>query len=60
MTFEEYVKVRGAWLARLARVLCGQRELAEDVLQEVLLRAHGQWPRIGSMDTRTPTCGGCW
>jgi DNA-directed RNA polymerase specialized sigma24 family protein len=50
MTLDEYLEQRGAALARFARVLCGHREIAEDVLQEVLLRAHGQWERIASMD----------
>ncbi len=50
MTFEEFLGARGAVMARFARALCGDREIAEDVLQEVLLRAHGQWHRIAPMD----------
>jgi RNA polymerase sigma-70 factor (sigma-E family) len=36
-------------LLKLAIVLCGSRAPAEDVLQEVLLRAHQQWDRIGTV-----------
>ncbi len=52
MTFDEYLDVRGVYLARLAQVLCDQRELAEDVLQEVLIRVNAQWARIEPMERR--------
>jgi RNA polymerase sigma-70 factor (sigma-E family) len=49
MTFHEYVKWREHALLRFAGVLTGDRRLAEDVLQEVLLRACMQWERIGEV-----------
>ena len=50
MTFEEFVEARLAALLRFAVVLTGERGLAEDVVQEVLLRAHQKWRRIGTLD----------
>jgi RNA polymerase sigma-70 factor (sigma-E family) len=35
---------------RFAGVLTGDRALAEDIVQEVLLRAHKRWPQIGELD----------
>ena len=45
-SFEEYVSVRGDRLLRFAYVLCGDRHLAEDLVQDVLVRAHRRWSRI--------------
>jgi RNA polymerase sigma-70 factor (sigma-E family) len=50
MTFEEFLDTRLAALLRFAKVLCVDRGLAEDVVQEVLLRAQGRWSRIGPLD----------
>ncbi|MET0136620.1 MAG: SigE family RNA polymerase sigma factor [Kibdelosporangium sp.] len=50
MTFEEFTSSRLTPLLRFAVVLTGERGLAEDVVQEVLLRAHQQWRKIGSLD----------
>ncbi len=50
MIFEDFVKVHGPRLSRFAAVLCGDRWLAEDVMQEVLARAHGRWTAIAGMD----------
>lgn len=50
MTFERFLDERLPQLMRLATVLCGDRALAEDVLQDVLLRAHQLWPRISAVD----------
>lgn len=44
--FEEYVSARGGRLLRFAYVLCGDRHLAEDLVQDVLARAHRRWGRI--------------
>jgi RNA polymerase sigma-70 factor (sigma-E family) len=45
-SFEEYVTARGARLLRFAYVLCGDRHLAEDLVQEALSRSHRRWSRI--------------
>jgi RNA polymerase sigma-70 factor (sigma-E family) len=44
--FEEYVTARGAALVRLARGLLRDPQHAEDVVQEVLVRAHQKWGTI--------------
>jgi RNA polymerase sigma-70 factor (sigma-E family) len=43
---EEYVAARGPALLRTAYLLCGDRYLAEDLVQEVLARLHRQWRRL--------------
>lgn len=50
MTYEEFLNTRLRELLRFAVLLCGDRGLAEDVVQDVLIRAHRQWDRIGSTD----------
>ncbi len=44
--FEEYVGARSAYLLRFAYLLCGDRHLAEDLVQEVLIKAHRRWSAI--------------
>jgi len=44
--FEEYVAARSSVLLRFAYVLCGDRHLAEDLVQEVLVKAHRRWSAI--------------
>ncbi|GAB2459821.1 SigE family RNA polymerase sigma factor [Jatrophihabitans fulvus] len=51
VTFEQFLDERLRSLLKLAMVLCGSRPPAEDVVQEVLLRAHQQWSRIAAMDS---------
>jgi RNA polymerase sigma-70 factor (sigma-E family) len=51
MTFEEFLASRLGALLRYAAVVSCDRHLAEDVVQDVLLRAHGRWERIGAMDS---------
>jgi RNA polymerase sigma-70 factor (sigma-E family) len=46
LDFEEYVTARGAALVRLARGLLRDPQHAEDVVQEVLVRAHQRWGTI--------------
>jgi RNA polymerase sigma-70 factor (sigma-E family) len=49
-SFEEYVTARGDALLRFAYVLSGDRHLAEDLVQEVLSRIHGRWPRMARIE----------
>jgi RNA polymerase sigma-70 factor (sigma-E family) len=49
MTFDEYVQARLPVLLRFATVLTGDRGLAEDVVQEVLVRAHSRWQRVSGV-----------
>ena len=50
MTYEEFVAHRLAAVLRYATVLTGSPALAEDVVQEVLVRAQSRWRRIGALD----------
>ena len=50
MTFEEFAATRLPGVLRFAGVLTADRALAEDVVQEVLIRVHARWDRIGAMD----------
>ena len=50
MTFEEFVATRLPAVLRFAAVLAGDRALAEDLAQEVLIRAYARWERIGGLD----------
>jgi RNA polymerase sigma-70 factor (sigma-E family) len=46
VTFDDYVRLRGPALVRLARLIAGDRHLGEDLVQEVLTRAYPRWSRI--------------
>jgi RNA polymerase sigma-70 factor (sigma-E family) len=46
VTFEEFVVARGPSLLRFAHALSGDRHLAEDLLQEVLVKVARRWSRI--------------
>ncbi len=50
MTFEEFVAARLAALVRYATVVTWDPHLAEDVVQDVLVRAQARWSRIGSLE----------
>jgi RNA polymerase sigma-70 factor (sigma-E family) len=50
MTFDEFTAERLPAVLRFAGVLTGDRAIAEDVVQEVLIRAYGRWRRIGQLD----------
>jgi RNA polymerase sigma-70 factor (sigma-E family) len=50
MTFEEFAATRLPAVLRSAAVLAGDRALAEDLVQEVLLRAYVRWDRIGGLE----------
>ena len=48
MDFEDYVRARAHDLTRFAALVCHDRHTAEDIVQEVLTRAHRHWDRIMS------------
>jgi RNA polymerase sigma-70 factor (sigma-E family) len=50
MTFEEWATGRLGAMLRFAAVLTGDRALAEDVVQEALIRAHRRWEAIARLD----------
>jgi RNA polymerase sigma-70 factor (sigma-E family) len=45
-SFEDYVTASSARLLRFAYLLCGDRYLAEDLVQDVLSRTHRHWHRV--------------
>jgi RNA polymerase sigma-70 factor (sigma-E family) len=45
-SFEDYVVARSGRLLRFAYLLCGNRHLAEDLVQDVLARVYLRWQRI--------------
>jgi RNA polymerase sigma-70 factor (sigma-E family) len=49
MTFEEFAVARLPAILRFAGVLTGDRALADDVVQEVLVRAYLRWEQIARM-----------
>jgi RNA polymerase sigma-70 factor (sigma-E family) len=51
VTFEEFISTRLADLLRHAAVLTGDRDLAQDVVQEVMARAQVKWRRIARADS---------
>lgn len=48
--FTAYVDARGKTLARLAYLLTGDREAAEDLLQNALAKCYRHWDRIRLVD----------
>jgi RNA polymerase sigma-70 factor (sigma-E family) len=46
VTFDEYVRLRGPALVRLAWLIAGDRHLGEDLAQDVLTKAYPRWNRI--------------
>ena len=51
VTFEEFAVARLPSLLRYAVVLTGDPDLAQDVVQEVLARAHVRWRRINEAES---------
>jgi RNA polymerase sigma-70 factor (sigma-E family) len=50
MTFEQFAAQRLPALLRFAAVLTGDPAQAEDLAQDVLIKAHGRWSSIGTLD----------
>ncbi|MFC0527617.1 SigE family RNA polymerase sigma factor [Phytohabitans kaempferiae] len=50
MTFEEYVAARLPALLRQATALAGDPHVAEDVVQDVLIKAQARWKQIRGVD----------
>jgi len=48
--FEEFAADRLPALTRYATMLAGSREVAEDVVQDALVKAHAKWKRISALD----------
>ena len=51
MTFEQFAATRLTSLLRSAVLLTGDRDLAQDVVQKVLARAHGKWKKISRSES---------
>jgi RNA polymerase sigma-70 factor (sigma-E family) len=49
--FEAYVEQRLTHLVRFASALCADPGLAEDVVQEVLLRLYKSWDRVENLES---------
>ena len=50
VSFEAYVSARGRALLRFAFVLSRDPDLAQDLVQDALVKAHGRWSRIDAHD----------
>ena len=50
MTFEEWFAAQLPRLLRFTTVLCGGPDPAEEVLQEVALKAHRRWDTLRDLD----------
>ena len=50
MTFDEWTRQGVPKLLRFATVLCGDGHLAEDMVQDVVIKAHRSWDRIQQAD----------
>ncbi len=50
MTFSEFVVERQRGLLRFGMVLTGDARLAEEIVQEVLVRAYERWAHIGAVE----------
>lgn len=50
MGFEEFVGSQTRPLLGLATAMSGDAALAEDLVQDVLLKVHGRWERIAALD----------
>ncbi|MFL6161097.1 MAG: SigE family RNA polymerase sigma factor [Jatrophihabitantaceae bacterium] len=51
MTFEQYATRRLPVMLGTARAICADPALAEDLVQDVLIKLHARWSAIGSMES---------
>lgn len=51
MDFEQYVRERMNPLVRLTWAMCADHQLAEDLVQDVLIKVHRHWDRIQTLDS---------
>ena len=58
MTFDEWFGGQLPALVRFTTVLCGGPDPAEEVLQDVAIKAHKHWDGCGRWIIRRPTCAG--
>jgi RNA polymerase sigma-70 factor (sigma-E family) len=49
--FREFVRNRGTPLHQSAYLLCGDRHLADDVVQDTLVKAYQHWKRVRQADS---------
>lgn len=49
-SFDEFVNTRMPPVLRFAGVLTGDRHLAEDIVQDVLLKLHNRWDTLADLD----------
>jgi RNA polymerase sigma-70 factor (sigma-E family) len=54
VSYEEFVSARLAALARYAVMLTGDTHLAEDLLQETMVRVQLKWRRVARVDSPEP------
>lgn len=52
MDFEEYALAHAPGMTRLATALSGDHVLAQDLVQEVLIKMHRRWVYIDGLDAR--------
>ncbi|HVV09353.1 SigE family RNA polymerase sigma factor [Amycolatopsis sp.] len=50
MHFDEFAREQLPGLVRFAAVLTGDRELAQDIVQDALVRAHLRWARVAGTE----------
>jgi RNA polymerase sigma-70 factor (sigma-E family) len=51
VTFAEFAAARLPWLLRYAVVLTGDRDLAQDIVQDVLAKTQVRWSKISKADS---------
>lgn len=50
--FEDFARVELPRLVRYAVMLTGDRDLAQDLVQDVMVKAHRNWSRVAAADQR--------